>query len=145
MRPYPGKNLTQRKRIFNYRLSRARRVVENAFGIMVARFRLLRKPVIAKLENTQKYIKAIVCLHNWIMKNEGPRNRCYCPVGYVDGENVEGELVPGRWRGDAGEDGCLRALGRVGANNSNRDVYKNREDFATYFMEAREVPWQWTL
>ncbi len=34
MKPYPEKGLDDKKRVFNYRLSRFRRVTENAFGIM---------------------------------------------------------------------------------------------------------------
>ena len=37
-RPYPGKLRPQKYQIYNYRLSRARRVIENTFGVWSARF-----------------------------------------------------------------------------------------------------------
>lgn len=42
MKPYPHTSLSPQERIFNYRLSRARRIVENVFGMMVARFGILQ-------------------------------------------------------------------------------------------------------
>ena len=38
MKPHSMKTMTAAERIFNYRLSRARRIVENAFGILANRY-----------------------------------------------------------------------------------------------------------
>ena len=62
---YPGRFLPENKRIFNYRLSRARRIIENTFGIMASKFRIFRRAIIANTEVT-KITKAACCLHNYL-------------------------------------------------------------------------------
>ncbi|XP_059094126.1 uncharacterized protein LOC131889133 [Tigriopus californicus] len=73
VKPYPSRGLTAEQRIFNYRLSRARRVVENAFGIKSSKFRILRTPNHQSYDNCVKTIKATTVLHNLLLeKHELP-------------------------------------------------------------------------
>ena len=41
LRPYPGKNLTEEQSVYIYRHANARSVIENTFGILTARWRIL--------------------------------------------------------------------------------------------------------
>ncbi|XP_054082640.1 uncharacterized protein LOC128920140 [Zeugodacus cucurbitae] len=69
LKPYPGKNLTAGHRIFNYRLSRARRVVENVFGIMAKRFQILYRPIQLNEQKTTQITLACCTLHNFLINN----------------------------------------------------------------------------
>ena len=56
--------LNRTQKIFNCRLSRARRCVENAFGLLVARFRIFEKPLPVALPTAEKIVRTCCALHN---------------------------------------------------------------------------------
>ncbi|KAK3921453.1 LOW QUALITY PROTEIN: Protein ALP1-like [Frankliniella fusca] len=131
MRPYPRRDLTDEKRIYNYRLSRARRTIENAFGILCARWQILQKPVSMPSANLESTFQALVCLHNFLMMAEemkNPVDRMYAPPDFVDSEQDNGT---GRWRNTAAP--YITALGRIGGNRSNHLAMGLREYLQHYF------------
>ena len=72
MKPFPFRNQPGTVRVFNYRLSRARRIVENAFGILANVFRVFRKPILIGPDKTEVIVLAACALHNflfWRTKN----------------------------------------------------------------------------
>lgn len=125
MRPYSCKtrgNLTEEMRIFNYRLSRARQTIENAFGILTARWQILQKPLHMFVQNSEMLIKALVCLHNFIMTcdEELPiHKRLYCPAEYVEREENY-TVKKGRQRQQ--HSAYFTNIGRVGANQAGASV-----------------------
>ena len=94
MRPYPGRNLSEPHAIFNSRLNRASRVIENSFGILAARWCIFRRPIIAKPDNVVVYTKASIALHNFLRTTE---SSVYCPPGFIDSEDADGNVICGSW------------------------------------------------
>lgn len=64
MKPFGRTSLMGDKRVFNYRLSRARRVVENACGISSSRFRCLLNMINAEPDRAKAIMDAACVLHN---------------------------------------------------------------------------------
>nr|CAI5858212.1 unnamed protein product [Callosobruchus analis] len=62
------KRLKANKKIFNYRLCRARRVVENVFGILASRFRIFLQPIAIHIESIDAVVLACCTLHNFLRK-----------------------------------------------------------------------------
>ena len=76
---------------------------------------IFRHPIVANPNNVVAYAKAAIALHNFLRDTEC---MVYCPAGFVDGEDGEGNIITGRWRDDE------RTLGlqTVGMTSSNRYV-----------------------
>ncbi|XP_045480414.1 protein ALP1-like [Harmonia axyridis] len=71
LRPYGGTHLDHEKKIFNYRLSRARRYVECVFGILANKWRILHRPIDLQIETAINVIKACTVLHNFVRDKDG--------------------------------------------------------------------------
>ena len=74
IKPYPRgcaeHRLSKEQQIFNYRLSHARRIVENAFGILAQRWRVFNRRIQLNPENTDAVVKACIVLHNYLTEKK---------------------------------------------------------------------------
>ena len=139
MKPFPSRNLTERQRIYNYRLSRCRRTVENAFGILASRFRLFRREVDMSPDGVKLTVMASVVLHNYL-REKAPSQ--YLPKTSVDWEDREYRTHDGLWRRE-------EALDRIRPDhirNYTGHVKNMRERLADWCVcHAGEVPWQYDV
>ena len=122
MRPFPGRVLPPERHVFNYRLSRARLVVKDAFGILSSQRRIYRRVIEVRPELAERCIKATCVLHNFLCRTAPTATVREC----IDGGVVE----------------PLPRLGRVAANNAGREAIRIRETFTSYFSEEGTVSWQ---
>ena len=132
LKPYAHRGLNQKERIFNYRLSRARRVVENAFGILAARFRVFRSPMEIQPHKAKKVVLAAVVLHNFL-RERGRRSNAITAAAFTDLENNHCIEVPNMK--DPKPCRC----------NASLKAKLVRNNLAEYFMTAGQVSWQWDI
>jgi DDE superfamily endonuclease len=66
MKPFHRRGMADEEIVFNYRLSRARRIVENAFGMLANRFRIYRAPIVLRPCAAKEVVLATTVLHNFL-------------------------------------------------------------------------------
>ena len=137
LKPYSKANLTLKQKIFNYRLSRARRVSENAFGILAQRFRVFGRPVELKVSTIDLVIRSAYYLHNWLRMTSSN----YISMGCVDYEDLDtGTFHEGQWRAERNVG--LAPVRNIASNNYSTSAANLRDQYADYFSGAGSVPWQ---
>lgn len=119
LRPYAGTHLTVEKRIFNYRLCRARRYIECAFGILSNKWRIFHRPLNVQPDFATDIVKACIVLHNYVRDRDG-----YVVEDTMSMTGLQNIQVPCNTRGG------------LKANNVRNILCK-------YFMSSvGSIPWQ---
>lgn len=124
LKPFPFRNLSKEKRIFNYRLSRARRVVENAFGILSTRFRVLLNINFLVPDRVKVITQACCVLHNFLGKELKTQYTGMDPESEINGQYT------------------LHGLNAQAGNRSTKSAIATRVEFMEYVNGVGRVPWQ---
>ena len=133
MKPYGRRMLTREERIANYRISRGRRVVENAFGILVSRFRLMLTTIELPQETVRDVVMTCVVLHN-ILRSQY--------------QGQHGGQEPGDDDDDDDDDvpGDCRLIGGAAGGGPDRipaiEAKRQRDYLKDYFNNEGAVGWQ---
>ncbi|XP_053692619.1 putative nuclease HARBI1 [Sabethes cyaneus] len=142
MKPYSGKNLSDEEIIFNYRLSRARRCIENAFGILCVKWACLKKLMFCNPDRAQRIIVACCLLHNFLIQQ---CSVTYCPPSYIDRIDNHGNLIEGEWRNRIvdSQSSLYHTSFSVNAGRSTDYAKYVRNILKVYVnSEIGSVPWQ---
>ena len=135
MRPFPGRSLNKEQRVFNYRLSRARRVVENAFGILAMRWRIYRRACNLTPDHVESVVKATVTLQNYLQRQSSTANTsCSSDAGENEPRSVD--------QPDDVTSSALSDLAGLSRSKATKQAMEVRQKLAQYFGTSGSMPWQ---
>jgi len=143
MKPYPGHKpgASSPERIFNYRLSRARRIIENIFDILSSKIRVLLKPIALHPDKVESAVLSCMYLHNFLRVNSVSRG-FYTPPGSFDSVDAEENSILGLCRSQVHHTHSLMDLQNI-PKRMPSDVHTIRDEFRDYFISPEgAVPWQ---
>ena len=144
MRSFPGPMMIDEAiKAYNYRHSRARYLTDNNFEILCSRWWILYKPIKAPIENCERYTLACMTLHNFLRQID---SAYYSPEGFIDSEDSNGRIKPGRWRTwylvDM-ENNCFQNLNAIRSSCCSNGTVVMRESFKKYVnSEEGRSSWQ---
>ena len=121
--------LQEDQTVYNYRHSRARRIVECVFGILVQRFRVFDRHMYLSDNTAVRVTKACEVLHNYLTPSHTDYNEM------IQNLNPANDYVYNNVRG------ALTPLQRMGYH-APQEASEICEWFKSYFWTAGPVPWQ---
>jgi len=143
MKVYPGQHPKgSKERIFNYRICRTRRVVENIFGLASSSsvFRVFRKHMLLEPDKAQIVVMTIACLHNFLRRSPDSA-AFYTPPDTFDYEE-NGRVIEGSWRAMSNENMTSLFPIRKIARKPNMKAKEIRKELAAYLLSGGRLEWQ---
>ncbi len=117
-------------------------MVENFFGILSSRFRILLSTLELDVENASGIVRVCVALHNFLITKQ---DKPYINSGLLDTEGSNGSVVPGAWRNlIENQDVCILTSNSSDRSSSlsARDV---RDSLKEYFYDEGAIDFQWQM
>lgn len=71
------------------------------------------RSIIAQTDRVVTYTKAAIALHNYLRTTE---SSIYCPPGFTDGEDREGNVIDGVWWNDEEQSTGMEPVARTSSN-----------------------------
>jgi hypothetical protein len=125
--PWPGRRASPEQDAFNYHLSSQRIHIEQAFGILVARWGILWRPLTGDYRDVPKLTLALVKLHNWCLDHGDRTPRARLARDRRPGDNAGDVVHQDECDRDAAQHRRRRDLERSDKRKHLTDYLRDRQ------------------